>query len=133
MQSKKVYSALVFTLLSLTGCSNPFGGAYSCPAVITPAIVVEIRNARTGAPLASGAKGAVHDGSYVDSLIPYEGIGLDPTALISRRAADERPGTYAVEVNHPGYRTWSVGGVRAVAGKCGVSTHRISASLEPTP
>jgi hypothetical protein len=133
MQSKNVYSAPVFTLLSLIGCSNPFGGAYSCPAVITPAIVVEIRNARTGAPLANGAKGAVHDGPYVDSLIPYEGIGLDPTSLISRRAADERPGTYAVEVNHPGYRTWSVAGVRAVAGQCGVRTHRISASLEPTP
>src|SRR5688572_11785811 len=129
MPPEKVYSALVFTLVSLTGCTNPFGGSYLCPAVITPAIVVEIRDARTGAPVANGARGAVHDGPYTDSLTPYEGIGLDPTTLVSRRAADERPGTYAVEVNHPGYRTWSVAGVRAVAGTCGVRTRRISASL----
>ena len=133
MPSEKVCSALVLTLVTLTGCINPFGGGYSCPADITPAIVVEIRDARTGAPLANGAKGAVHDGAYVDSLGPYEWIGTDLNTLFSRRAANERPGTYAVEVNHPGYRTWTVGGVRAIAETCGVRTRRISASLEPSP
>lgn len=103
--------------------------------MISPAIVVEIRDARTGAPLANDARGAVHDGAYVDSLTPYEGTGTGagPLVLFSRRAADERPGNYSVEVNHPGYRAWTLAGVRAIAGKCGVKTRRISASLELAP
>ncbi|MEJ7758295.1 MAG: hypothetical protein WKF55_01755 [Gemmatimonadaceae bacterium] len=126
-------SALVLALVGLTSCNNPFAGGYSCATVRTPAIVVEIRDGRTGAPLANAARGAVHDGAYIDSLRPYEGSGPGPANLVSRRAADERPGTYRVEVNHPGYRTWTVGGVRAVSERCGVRTSRISASLEPSP
>jgi hypothetical protein len=126
---------LALASVGLAGCHNPFGGAYFCPAMISPAIVVEIRDARTGAPLANDARGAVHDGAYVDSLVPYEGTGggAGPLILSSRRAADERPGTYSVEVNHPGYRGWTVAGVRASKGKCGVETHRIAASLEQAP
>jgi hypothetical protein len=135
MVHRTSFSVLVLASVGLAGCHNPFAGAYSCPADITPAIVVEIRDARTGAPLANDARGAVHDGAYVDSLIPYEGTGTGagPLVLFSRRAADERPGNYSVEVNHPGYRVWTVAGVRAVAGQCGVKTRRIAASLQPTP
>ena len=132
---RTTYSALLLACGALAGCHNPFaGGGYSCPAMIRPAIVVVIRDARTGAPLANDARGAVHDQAYVDSLIPYEGrdTGAGPLLLISRRAADERAGSYYVEVNHPGYRTWSLAGVRAVVGQCGVETRRLSASLEPT-
>jgi hypothetical protein len=125
-------SALVLASLGLAGCHNPFAGGYSCPAVVNPAIVVEIRDARTDAPVANGARGAVHEGAYVDSLTPYEGFGTAPFTLVSRRAADERPGTYSVEVNHPGYRAWNVAGVRAVSGQCGVETRRLSAALEPS-
>ena len=135
MVHRRFCSALVLGSVILAGCNNPFGGDYSCPEVISPAVVVEIRDARTGAPLANDARGAVHDGAYVDSLTPYEGTGTGagPLLLISRRAADERAGTYSVEVNHPGYRTWTLAGVRAVAGQCGVKTRRLSASLEPAP
>jgi hypothetical protein len=132
MLHRTLCSAFVIGSVGLTGCNNPFA-SYSCPAVITPAIVVEIRDARTGVPLANAARGAVHEGVYVDSLTPYEANASDANSLFSRRAADERPGTYSVEVIHPGYRTWSVTGVRAVAGRCGIRTHRISASLEPAP
>lgn len=133
MLDRTFRSAFALTFLSLGGCHNPFAGGYACPAVVSPAIVVEIRDAATGAAVANGARGAVHDGTYVDSLTPYESIGLDPSGLFSRRAADERPGTYSVEVNHPGYRTWTATGVRASAGTCGVQTRRISASLQPAP
>jgi hypothetical protein len=128
-------SALVLGSVTLAACHNPFGGAYYCPAMISPAIVVEIRDARTGAPLANDARGAVHDGAYIDSLAPYEGTGTGagPLLLFSRRAADERPGNYSVEVNHPRYRAWTLSGVRAIAGPCGVKTRRISASLELAP
>jgi hypothetical protein len=127
-------SALVLASVGLAGCHNPFAGGYSCPAVISPAIVVEIRDARTGAPLANDARGAVREGAYVDSLTPYEGTaaGAGPLVFFSRRAADERPGNYSVEVNHAGYRAWTLAGVRAVSGQCGVKTRRVSASLEPS-
>lgn len=130
MLHRTVCFGLVLVCVTLAGCHNPFSGGYSCPAVVNPAIVVEIRDARTNAPLANGARGAVHEGAYVDSLTPYEDFGPDPFTLVSRRAADERPGTYSVEVNHPGYRAWNVAGVRAVSGQCGVKTRRVSASLE---
>lgn len=71
MVARTTYSALVLACGALAGCHNPFGGGYSCPAMISPAIVVEIRDARTGTPLASDARGAVNDRAYVDSLIPY--------------------------------------------------------------
>lgn len=132
MLSRKSGPAIIVTVVSLAGCSNP-GASYACTAVVTPAIVVEIRDATSGAPLANGARGAVHDGAYVDSLTPYEGIGPDPNTLISRRAADERPGNYAIEITHAGYRPWTVAGVRAVAGVCGVITRRVSALLTPAP
>ena len=123
--------ALLPVLIGVAACHNPFGGGYSCPAYIKPAIVVTIRDASTGAPLATAARGAVHDVGYIDSLTPHAGIGPDLKILVSRRAADERPGTYFVEVKHPGYRPWTLSGVRAVAGVCGVETRRLSAALEP--
>ena len=134
MAARTTCSFLVLACGALAGCHNPFrGGSYSCPAWIKPAIVVEIRDARTGAPLAKDARGAVHDRAYVDSLIPYVWTETGgPPLLISRRAADERAGNYYVEVNHPGYRTWTLAGVRAVSDQCGVKTRRLSASLEPT-
>jgi hypothetical protein len=135
MVHRALCSAFRLTLVGLAGCHNPFAGGYSCPAEVSPAIVVEIRDARTGAPLANDARGAVHDGAYVDSLTPYEGTGTDagPLVLFSRRAADERPGDYSVEVSHPGYRAWTLAGVRATAGQCGVKTRRISALLAESP
>jgi hypothetical protein len=132
-----MYRAFCFAIalesVWLIGCHNPFGGAYACPAVINPAVVVEIRDAQTQAPLANDARGAVHDGAYVDSLVPFEGTGsgAGPLLLFSRRAADERPGSYSVEVNHPGYRAWTMSGVRVFTGQCGVKTHRVSALLRP--
>jgi hypothetical protein len=125
-------SALGLTFVGLAGCHNPLASGYSCPAVVSPTIVVAIRDARTGAPLANDARGAVYEGAYVDSLTPYEstGTGAGPFVLVSRRAADERPGNYSVEVSHPGYRAWTLEGVRATAGQCGVKTPRISALLE---
>jgi hypothetical protein len=92
-------------------------------------VVVEIRDARTGAPLAERAVGVVRDGAFVDSLRPYESTGLGPASLYSRRAADERRGTYAVEVRAPGYTTWTHAGVRVGRDQCHVRTQRVHAAL----
>ncbi len=132
MSFTKARFLVVFTVVTLTGCKNPFGGPDLCPAVVNPAIVVEIRDAGTGAPLANGARGAVHDGAYVDSLTPYESTGPGIETLVSLSGAHGRSGTYAIEVNRAGYRPWTAAGVRVVEESCGVRTRRVSASLEPS-
>lgn len=114
----------------LAGCTNPFGEV-SCTASVEPAVVVEIRDARTGAAIAAGARGAVRDGLYLDSLRPYASSGTFPDGLYSRRAADERPGTYVVEVQHLGYRPWMATGVQVDRGECHVGTRTLRAALEP--
>ena len=115
---------------ALGSCGNP-SGSINCTASIDPAVIVEIRDACTGAAIAAEACGAVRDGTYLDSLTPYEGSGASPGGLISRRAADERVGTYAVEVQHVGYRLWTATGVRVTRDECHVRTQRLRAALEP--
>lgn len=107
-------------------------GPVACTASVEPAIVVEIRDAQTGVPLAQHATGAVRDGAFLDSLRPYGFIG-DPSSMYSRRAADERPGRYEVEVHLPGYKAWTVRDVRVVDGGCHVRTVTLQASLQVSP
>jgi len=102
-----------------------------CPMGLWPAVVVEIRDARDGSAIAVEARGVVREGAYVDSLGPYETVGLGLSGLYSRAAAWERPGTYSVEVTHPGYRTWTASGVTAKPGRCSVQTKRVHANMEP--
>jgi hypothetical protein len=135
MTSRNVRAAVVAATLAalplLTAACGNFVDGGACTASIEPAVVVEIRDARTGAPLASGASGVVAEGTYADSLRPYEGAGGTTPSLFSRRAADERPGTYAVTVAHPGYQTWTATGVRAGSDACHVRTQRLRAALQP--
>jgi hypothetical protein len=116
--------------VTVTGCSE-LVDSYGCTGSVEPALVVEIRDARTGAPLAAGATGVVRDGSFFDVLRPAEASGPDVASLYSRRAADERPGTYAIEVRHVGYQTWTATGVRVERGTCHVQTRRVLAALVP--
>ena len=110
---------------------EPVGSSYVCTADVKPAIVVEIMDL-TGAPLADNARGAVHDGTYVDSLTPYGFLGGRlPTPMRSRRAADERRGRYRVEVRHPGYQTWVATDIVVTAGPCHVQTRTLTARLAP--
>ncbi len=132
MSSPVARLVTVVALVILTGCENPFvEDVIVCPTYVSPAIVVEIRDARTGAPLANGATGAVHDGAYVDSLVPHGSTGPGIETLVSMSAAYGRAGTYDVEVNRAGYRSWTVAGVRVTRETCGVRTRQVSASLEP--
>ncbi len=113
--------------LTLGGCSE----GLVCTTSVEPGIVVAIRDARDGAPLAAGARGAVREGSYTDSLRPAVGTGEG--VLLSRAAAFERPGTYVVTVAHPGYAAWERRGVRVLQGDCHVETVHLVADLDATP
>ncbi|GJG85465.1 hypothetical protein tb265_06460 [Gemmatimonadetes bacterium T265] len=126
------HSALaVFGALLLAGCSTAPDGGVICTAVFAYGVVVEIRDSVSGAPLAAGARGAVHDGAYVDSLRPAEAVSSDTTSLYSREAAGERAGTYAIEVVRSGYRTWTKSGVTVTRDACHVRPQRVRAALVP--
>jgi len=101
----------------------------ACTTSIEPGIVVTIQDAIDRTPLAETAIGNVYDGTYVGPLVPNGFLG-DGT-MISRKAADERPGRYTVVVTHPGYREWRVENVVVRAGACHVGTVNLVAALVP--
>ena len=101
-----------------------------CPPDAVPAVAVEVRDSVSGAPIASGTRGVVQDGQYVDSLKPF-GYLDDGTTLVSLSAADERPGTYAVTVERQRYKQWRLAGVVVAAGSCHVETVNLVALLQP--
>jgi hypothetical protein len=97
--------------------------------MVVPGIVVEITDAATGAWIAGGARGAVRDGSYVDSLAPHHFRG--DNTMKTRQAAGDRAGVYEVAVVHEGYRDWSRAGVRVEKAVCSVTTVSLQAAMEP--
>lgn len=113
-------------LLFVIACRNATTG--DCAAYVAPAVAVEVRDSNTGLPIAEGARGAAHDGTYIDSLRPFQSSG---GALLSLQAAPERPGTYSIEVQRTGYQDWTVSGVQAKSGQCGVQTTTVRADLTP--
>lgn len=128
MERKKVrasVAAFVATIL-IVGCD--ITEPYTCTASVEPGIVVEIVDGDTGEPIAASARGVVRDGVFQDSLAPagftYEGV------MVSRQAAHEREGTYAVFVSHPDYELWAREGVRVREGKCHVETVELRAELD---
>jgi hypothetical protein len=124
----KIRSVLVLVTMVSGGCLNSTA-ANSCPAIIIPAIVVEIKDAQTGIPIAQGAQGAVREGTYADSLRPYGGISPDPATLVSLQAALGRPGTYSIDVQRAGYLPWTASGVKVTSDECGVRTVILHADL----
>ena len=103
---------------------------YSCTYRAEPAIVVEILDSVSGAPLAALATGVVRDGAFSDFLRPYAFHGSSDASMYSRKAAEERAGRYDVEVRLDGYRTWSASRVHVTEGPCHVNTQTLSARLQ---
>jgi hypothetical protein len=106
----------------LTNCSE-MGG---CTLSVEPGIVVEIRDAADGTPIAATASGTVSAGTYQDSLQLYD-------LHLSRAGAFERPGIFTVQVAHPGYVGWERTGVRVRDSGCHVDTVTLQADLQRAP
>ena len=107
---------------AVPGCSE-WGG---CTTSVEPAVLVEIRDAEDGTPIAATASGTVSDGSFQDSLRLHDGS-------LTRAGADEREGTYTVRVLHTGYTTWEQTGVRVRDTGCHVDTVTLQADLQSAP
>lgn len=119
--------ALSLVVFSLTGCEHTIVDPVACPAVVEPAVVVEIRNARTGAPEADSALGVLRDGDYVDTM-RVAGVTSEGRPL-SLQGAMERAGTYDVQIEKQGFRPWTRESVTVESGECGPQTRRLTAEL----
>jgi hypothetical protein len=119
--------ALGLVILLLTGCGDTIVDPVACPAIVEPAIVVEVRNARTGAPEADSALGVLRDGDYVDTM-RVTGVTSEGTPL-SLQGALERAGTYDVQIEKEGFRPWTRENVTVESGECGPQTRRLTAEL----
>jgi len=104
----------------------------ACRGVISRAIEVEVRDARSGEPAAHGAIGIAREGGYVDSLRVVGWMSApSPETAVLLGGVDERPGVYSVRVEKAGYLPWQRSGVHAEQGVCGVITAQLQAFLEP--
>lgn len=124
-------------VVTLAGCVDNLaictdGGSGTVVVVASQAaIVVQVRDATTGTPLAAGARGTIQDGEYVDSLrVQTTDASGQPLTLGAGRG---RPGTYSVTVVHQGYQTWQQNSVVVALGSCGLAAQVLHADLQPLP
>ena len=80
--------------------------------------VVTVRDGVTGRSLVSGSTLVVRGSTWADS-VTYESV--PPTVTSISLSEELPPGTYAIEVRHPGYQTWTYGGVSILYSSCGVA------------
>jgi hypothetical protein len=117
--------------LTTAGC-DLFRTVAACDAAIRRAIEVDVIDARTGQWTARAASGFIRDGTYLDSLKVVGWRGTPPIDTATTIGAGlGRAGTYEVQVEHAGYRTWRQSGVRVRVATCSVETVKLRASLDP--
>lgn len=130
-RQSRLMIATMALLAGATGCDLlPGTDPVFCPAVITRAVEVEVRDAATGAPAAAGAVGTARDGSFVEVLqvVGWTAVPSDETALVIG-GVHERPGIYTVTVEKAGYERWERTNISVRRGVCGVETARLEARL----
>src|SRR5688572_28112392 len=109
-------------LLALVFAANGCGQA--CDAILKAGIVLTIVDAATGNPIEEATVIAT-EGSYSETVT----LPSSPPAPGHAVLANERPGTYRVEVQAPGYLPWVMQGVRVSRDECHVETVQLTARL----
>lgn len=115
--------------LALSACELPFASDTLCTGDVVPAVRVAVRDSATNAPAGTQALVVARDGAYADTA---RGSAATPD-LFTFGLAAERPGSYDVTVEQPGYRTWRRDGVRVTRGQCHVNRVDLTALLQRAP
>lgn len=102
-----------------------------CTLEARAGITVEIRDARTFAPIAAAATVEIRDGGYVETIGAVTGGG--GATDLQKWGAYERAGTYTVTVQRPGYATLTIPGIVVASGVCHVVTVTVQANLTALP
>lgn len=101
--------ALLALMPLLAACGGDTSGTFG--------ILVQIRDARTGAQAWYDATLVTSDGAYADTI--RGSLGFPPLyrdSVTWLGAARDRPGTYTVTITHPAYQTWRREGIRVRRG-----------------
>ena len=86
--------------------------------------MIDIRDSASGTFVGAGARAIARDGTFADTA--FAEATAFPYSL-----AFERPGSYTVTVEKPGYRLWTRDGVTVTRDRCHVITVSIVARLQP--
>ena len=116
---------VVIMTIVVIGCdgSSLGGPDVICPGLARPAIVVTPIDAHSGETIRALGSAIATEGSYADTT-----QNAPPTSP-SFALALERPGTYSVRVDIPGYVRWELSKVVVPAGVCVVATIPLAAQL----
>ena len=117
--------------LLLSGCDSPLEEDFDvCTPNYVMGLNVDVVDSVTTAPPASALLIA-RSGAFVDSVGPlpsYQAWENGPFVL-RLSAAGERAGTYDLTVRSPGYRDWTLMGVKVTADGCHVRPVAVTARL----
>lgn len=118
MRFRSVVIAILPTVAGCTiDCLHVATGVFAGSTYGT--FVVTVRDGMTGQSLVSGSTLVVRGSAWADS-VTYESV--PPTVTSISLSEDQLPtGTYAVEVRHPGYQTWTYGGISILYSSCGLA------------
>jgi hypothetical protein len=111
----------------VTGCKDQ---EIVCPSILSPGVAVEVRDAFSGATIASGAKLVAQAGSYADSMSFPAG---QPDLNSAHLTGAYQPGVYTLTVTKTGYQPWIQTNVIVTAERCGVSFTSLTATLQAAP
>ncbi len=111
----RLTAAALLPLLPLltSACQNL---SADCTSIGRFGLSVSVRDVRTGLPPSVGSMLTVRDGAYVETHpTPQSPQGESGDF----GAANNRPGTYDLELTTPGYRSWTQSKVVVAADACG--------------
>jgi hypothetical protein len=132
MRASVVRLCGLIAIAGTAACSDSSTAVAGCSTEsLRPAIIVQVAAASGPAIKDTLARGIVRDGDYSDSL---RIIQIAVAGLSSLGAAVNRPGTYDVMVEHPGYLPWEKDSVVVAASPCGIKQSvNLVADLQPAP
>lgn len=114
-------------LVMLLGCRTlGIGEPIACTEQFVYGVNVTVLDQSTAGAIAADATMTLREDAY-------EEVVTDSWDEATLSGAGERPGIYAVTVDHPAYQTWNVAGVVVTADECHVIPVSLTAELVPTP
>jgi len=115
---------LALSLLVLaSACRSDSIVPIDCPEIARPGISLIALDRATAEPVRVKGTLVVREGSFAETATNA------PPVELTFYAAYERPGTYTVTLEIPGYETWRLDGVVVNANKCSVNTVPLAAQI----
>ncbi len=121
---------LAAAALLCTGCGILDPG--QCATVVVPGLSITVQDLATGKNVRGPLVVIAREGTYADTAHIYNPTAAAPDSMDFNpyQLVMERPGTYDISVQAPGYGLWHVSGIQVIKGRCHVNTVQIVAQME---